>query len=293
MDIAQPETDKRLLRQQQDEIDEYRVYQRLARVAGSEHNRRQLRKIADQELGHYEFWRNITGVELGARRWKVWLYVALARSLGLAFALKRLERGEARAQRFYEEISDVYPQARKIARQEEAHEMRLIDELDDRKLAYAGAIVLGMNDALVELTGTLAGVSFAFQNTLLIGVTGLIMGIAASLSMAGSGYLESREDHSSPAPALFSAAYTGGSYILTTAVLVLPYFVIGNPFVALVTMLVIALLVIGLYSYYIAVAKSQSWVRRAGEMAAISLGVAAISFGVGYVLRHFFGIHAI
>ena len=50
--------------------------------------------------------------------------------------------------------------------------------IDEEKLKYIGAVVLGMNDALVELTGTLAGLTLALQNEKLVGVAGLITGVA-------------------------------------------------------------------------------------------------------------------
>ena len=47
-------------------------------------------------------------------------------------------------------------------------------------------MVLGLNDALVELTGTIAGLTFVLTNTTLIAMAGIITGIAATLSMAAS-----------------------------------------------------------------------------------------------------------
>ena len=55
-------------------------------------------------------------------------------------------------------------------------------------------MVLGLNDALVEFTGALAGYTFALQNTLLVAMTGLITGVAASLSMATSEYLSTKSE---------------------------------------------------------------------------------------------------
>lgn len=118
----------------------------------------------------------------------------LARVLGLSFALKLMEGGEEDAQEFYTEVSKKYPKVKKIEKDEEKHERKLIRILKDERLDYAGSIVLGLNDALVELTGTLAGLTFAFGNSRIIAVTGLIMGVAAALSMAASGYLSSREE---------------------------------------------------------------------------------------------------
>ena len=51
-----------------------------------------------------------------------------------------------------------------------------------------------------------------------------------------------------------------------------------------------ALLIIAVFNYYYAVVRSESFKRRFSEMAIISLGIAAISFGIGYALRIFTGI---
>ena len=90
---------------------------------------------------------------------------------------------------------------------------QLLSMLDEEALKYMGSVVLGLNDALVELTGALAGLTFAFQNTKLIALTGLITGISASLSMAASEYLSSRADGEENAGR--SALYTGIAYIIT------------------------------------------------------------------------------
>ena len=55
-------------------------------------------------------------------------------------------------------------------------------------------VVLGLNDALVELTGVLAGLTLALRETRLIAMAGLITGIAASLSMAASEYLSTKTE---------------------------------------------------------------------------------------------------
>ena len=59
---------------------------------------------------------------------------------------------------------------------------------------YTGSIVLGLNDALVELTGALAGLTLALQDTKLIALTGSITGIAAALSMGASEYLSTKSE---------------------------------------------------------------------------------------------------
>lgn len=283
---------ERILRQQKNEITEYHIYTRLARLCKDEGNRKTLLEIGEQEREHYAFWSDITGQETPPDKWKIRTYLFLARIFGLSFALRLMEKGESDAGAFYDRIEATYPRASHMRKDEEDHEQKLIGLLNDSRLIYAGSIVLGLNDALVEFTGTLAGLTFAFNNNLLVGTTGLVMGFAASLSMAASGYLASREeeDHNEAINPVTAALYTGFSYIGTVALLVLPYLLQNNPYMALTAMLSLTVLIIAGYTYYVAVAKELSFKRRFLEMAAISLGVALISFGVGTVIKHVFGV---
>lgn len=72
-----------------------------------------------------------------------------------------MENGEAGAGIMYEQLAAEIPEAQEIAQEEREHEAMLIDMLDEERLQYVGSMVLDLNDALVELTGTLAGLSFA------------------------------------------------------------------------------------------------------------------------------------
>ena len=161
--------------------------------------------------------------------------------------------------------------------------------LDEESLKYAGSVVLGLNDALVELTGTLAGLTFALQNTRLIALAGLITGISASFSMASSEFLSVKSEGGELKPGR-AALYTGIAYIFTVILLVLPYILIQSYLAALIATISIAILIIAIFNYYISVAKDFYFRKRFLEMAGISLGVAAISFIVGYFVRIAFGI---
>ena len=281
-----------LKQQQQNEITEHHIYLHLARRSTVEKNTKVLRTIAKEELSHYKVWKEITGQDVKPKQFLVWWYSVLSFIFGLAFTLKLMEGGEAKAQVFYDRVSAQYPQAKKIQRDEKRHEKKLITLLEDQRLVYASSIVLGLNDALVELTGTLAGLTLAFRNTQVIGITGLIMGIAASLSMAASGYLSSREeDHSNEeVTPITSAIYTGIAYIVTVGLLVTPYFLVEDVFIALAIMLTITVLIIAGYTFYISVAKELRFRTRFVEMALISFSVAIISFAIGYVLKHLVGV---
>jgi len=277
--------------QQKAEITEHHVYARLAELSNDDKNKSLLQNIAEDELRHYHIWKNITGRELKPAKRKMFWYVLLARLFGLSFALKLMESGEVHAQAFYEKASQYHPEVSKIALDEEAHEKELIGILNDKRLSYVGAIVLGLNDALVELTGTLVGLSFAFNDNLVIGVTGLIMGIAAALSMASSGYLASQEEEEKEdINPVTAAIYTGVAYLVTVVLLVFPYFVFSATKIAMAVMLLMTLLIIATYNYYISVAKEVNFKKRFLTMALISIGVAAISFGIGYLAKTWLGV---
>jgi len=283
------ETRAAVLRAQRNEITEHLVYRRLARATKDPHNREVLGRIAEDELGHYHFWKEHTGQEVEPDRLKIAWYVAIARVLGLTFGIKLMERGEGQAQDAYRELAATIPAAKDVAEDEERHERELIDLIDEERLRYVGSMVLGLNDALVELTGTLAGLTLALQNTRLIGMAGLITGIAASLSMAASEYLSTKSEESAQDP-VKASLYTGVAYVLTVVLLISPYFLLQSYFLALGLTATNAILVILLFTYYVSVARDIPFKRRFLEMALISLGIATLSFGIGFLVREFLGM---
>ncbi|MCF6181227.1 VIT1/CCC1 transporter family protein [Lutibacter sp.] len=281
----------KIYQQQINEITEHNIYAELAKLSLDDVNTKTLKIISNQELAHYNFWKEITKKEAKPNRWKIKKHIWLAKVFGLSFSLRLMEMGEVEASKFYNDVAKKYPKVLDIREEELQHEQKLIGILNDTRLNYSGSIVLGLNDALVEFTGTLAGITFAFSNNSIVGATGLIMGIAASLSMAASGYLSSKEEGvNEKINPITAAIYTGISYIITVLFLVVPYLIQDNPYVALGSMLVITILIIAGYNYYISVAKVISFKKRFWEMAVISLGVAAISFGIGVLIKQVFGI---
>ncbi|MCU0856974.1 MAG: VIT1/CCC1 transporter family protein [Pontiellaceae bacterium] len=274
---------------QRNEITEHQIYRKLAEMTKDAANREVLLRIADDELRHYGQWKTATGQDVAPNRLKVWKYVCIARIFGLTFGIKLMEAGEKAAQNKYGAYETPFEPAGQMAEDENSHEQALIGMLDEERLRYTGSIVLGLNDALVELTGALAGFTLALQNTRLIALTGAITGIAAAFSMAASEYLstkaEDTEKHAGKA-----SVYTGIAYILTVLTLISPYLVFKNYFVCLAVTLTLGVLIIASFNYYIAVAKDLPFRRRFLEMTVLSLGVAAVSFLIGFLLRKFTGI---
>jgi len=273
---------------QRKEITEYHVYTRLAELCKDPHNAEILRTVGEEEKRHALYWQGKTGVELKPPRFKLLWSILKARILGLTFTLKQMEKNEGTASRNYMELTKSFPEAGNIAREEAEHEAKLLNMLDEERLRYAGSVVLGLNDALVELTGSLAGFTLALGSTRFISLAGLVTGISASFSMAASEYLSRRAEDDPRA--LKSAIYTGIAYVITVALLILPFLLVTGKFVALTITLSLAVLIILVFNYYLATAKDLNFKQRFVEMTVISLAVAALSFGVGYVLSSVLGV---
>ena len=280
---------KKVIVFQQTEITESHIYNRLAKRIKSTENSKILAQIANDELRHYNIWKGYTNEEVKPRWFLVWFYYIVSVIFGFTFGIKLMEMGEEGAQKNYAEVSKAIPEAAKIQQEENEHEQQLISMLDEERLRYAGSVVLGLNDALVELTGALAGLTLALQNVKLIALSGLITGIAASLSMAASEYLSTRSEDTGKHP-VRAAVYTGIAYVITVTLLILPYMLFTNYYLDLAISLATAVLIIAVFNYYISVAKGESFRARFTEMAVLSLSVAAFSFIIGYFIRIWLGV---
>ena len=279
----------KILTAQRNEITEHVIYSQLAQSATDPRNKSILKRISEDERKHYDLWKEYTHQEVKPSKLKIWQYYLLSKIFGITFGMKLMEKGEARAQATYKQIFDFVPAALDIEKDENDHETELLNSIDEERLRYVGSMVLGLNDALVELTGALAGLTFALQNRGLIATAGLITGIAASLSMAASEYLSTKSEGDSRDP-LKASIYTGSVYFLTVLFLIFPYFLFVNHYFCLGFTFLNALLAILLFSFYISVAKDIPFRRRFFEMAIVSMGIAALSFAIGILVRGFLNV---
>jgi VIT1/CCC1 family predicted Fe2+/Mn2+ transporter len=281
---------KEILDFQRNEITEYHVYRKLSKRT-TKKNAEILLAIAEDEKKHYEKLKNITGKDIKPSYIRMFWYSLLSVLFGLTFTLKLMENNEKKAEKAYEKLEKDYPEVVHILKDEEKHEEKLLNMLDEERLNYVSSMVLGLNDALVELTGALAGLTFAFQNTKIVGLSGLITGIAAAFSMAASEYLSQRaEEESGESKPLKAAIYTGIAYIVTVAVLVAPFLILKNPFLSLVFTLTGATLIVLLFTFFVSVVKERDFVKYFLEMFLLSFGVAGFSFLIGILARKIFGI---
>ncbi len=276
---------KLFLKIQKNEITEYFIYSKLAEKNST--NREILLKIAQDELKHYKYLKSLTGKDIKENKIIVYFYVLLAKIFGLSFGLKLMESGEKLSAKTYNSLKEKNTNFSDIFLQEQTHEKELLKMIEDKKLKYTGSLILGLNDSLVELTGVLAGLTLSLQNTRIIGFVAFITGFAASLSMAASEYLSSKEEEKENP--LKSAIITGIAYIVTVLILISPYilFDLKSLFTPLIISLILAVFIIAFVNFYISTVKEINFKKRFLEMLAISFTIAIINFFIGFFIKKF------
>ncbi len=283
---------KEILSFQKNEMTDHLIYEKLANSMKNTHNRKVIERISADELRHHNVWKKYTGEDVKPSMLKVWKYYLISRILGITFGIKQMEKGEEGTQEAYSRIATRIPEARKIEHEENVHEKELIGMINEERLKYVGSIVLGLNDALVELTGALAGFTLVFQNTAIIALAGLITGIAASLSMGASEYLstKSEDDGGGNKSPVKASVYTSVAYVFTVLFLMVPFFIFSSAYTALAATLACAVVVIFAFTFYVSVAKDLPFRRRFAEMVGVSMGVAGVTFVIGFLIKAFLGI---
>lgn len=280
-----------LLVSQRNEVTESLVYERLSRVETNKENKKVFLALSREEATHAGILQKYTGKVVSPNMWKVWRFYWIARVLGVTFAVKKMESNEENGLNFYSQFTD-YPELLQIGHDESVHENRLIKMINEERLQYMGSVVLGLNDALVEFTGVLAGFTLALSNAPLIALTGGITGIAAALSMGSSEYLSTKSEKDEGKSPMKASVYTSIAYLITVAALIFPYILFSNVIIALLIMFILAIIIIAAFNYYYSVARSESFKKRFAEMAVLSFSVAGISFLIGFLLKYFTGIDA-
>ncbi|MEM3421801.1 MAG: hypothetical protein QW315_06055 [Candidatus Hadarchaeum sp.] len=278
-----------LLVAQTNEITEAFVYKKLSESIKDTHNREILKRISNDEMKHAEIWKKHTGVNVRPSRLKMWKYLMISKLFGITFGLKLMERGEEKAQINYRRLTRSAPISKRIEMDEIKHEKMLLEMIDEDRLKYTTSMSYGLSDAIVELTGALAGFSLILHNTALIALAVFIIGISAALSMASSEYLATKLEKNGRIPAK-AAIYTGLTYIFAVLFLIYPYLIFTNPMLALVLTIVNAVVMIFIFTFYVSVTANIPMKRRFLEMVIISFGVAALSFSIGLLTRQFLAL---
>ena len=252
-----------------------------------------LKDFAAEEQRHYDFWKTYTGRESRYNRFRLWWYKILVWILGPTFVIKLLERGEHKTIESYKKLAEILPSPRReellsLVEDEEKHEeafLAAIGEAEPR-VKYVGFIVLGLSDAIIEVTGVHAGFLGVSHRPLVAGIAGLIVGFAASISMASAAYLQAKQNEAVSAPQ--SALYTGVSYLLAVVALALPYFFITKMLWAFWLSVGMAVLLIMAFVYYSCVLFGRNFRSEVLESIVVLGGTTILSYGFGEMLRWLF-----
>ncbi|MEF3280524.1 MAG: VIT1/CCC1 family protein [Elusimicrobiota bacterium] len=277
-----------ILKIQKNEITEHYVYAKLAEIVKKDEHKKILLQISKDELEHYNILKEITSKEVEPSKIKIYLYTIISQLLGLNFGLKLMERNEVGAEEIYKKSSNI--KLRKLMEYEKEHENKLISMIDEEILNYVSSIVLGLNDALVELSGALTGFTLALGNSKIVAIVGFITGFAASLSMGVSNYLSIKNDTDLNKHPIKSAFYTFGAYLFTVIILITPYFLFSNVYISLSAVIIMVIVIIAIFNFYTAIARNLNFKKRFFEMISLSMSVAFINYIIGYIIKQNFNI---
>lgn len=273
---------------------DYVIYKALAKNERNLEFKKVLESLIDQELEDFHFWQKLADKkEFHVSKLQVFTFLFLRKIFGLTFTAKFLETREKKMiSEYHQYIKKVDPKIKKgiqaIIAHEQFHEAQLINQIQEHKIQFMSSIVLGVNDGLIELTGALVGFSFALNNHQIVALTGLITGIAASLSMAASAYIQARyEVGKDPKKA---ATYTGMAYIIVVLILVTPYILFSSSIISIPLMFLLVFSIIFVISFYASVIFQRHLWHEFFQMAGLSLGVAMISFLLSSALRLVFHV---
>lgn len=279
-----------------DELLDHLVYSRLALQEKDENRKETLQKLSDQEYDHYLFWKTLCNSDPTLNiidKLRIYFLIFLRYVFGLTFAVKFLERNEKRVIAEYKILlnkleGNEREKLEKILKDEIEHEKYWISQIKEKATAYLGFIILGLADAIVEITGVHAGFLGVTTSTIIAGIAGLVVGVSASIAMASAAYLQAKQGEL--ANPKFSAIYTGVSYILAAVALATPYFLTHNMILAFVFSLLVALALVAYFNFYSSILFERNFAKEFLINSGLLLFTAMISFFFGEFLGQFFGI---
>src|SRR6266581_6033094 len=274
-----------------DEFTDYNVYLALSRYERNPKFKETLVGLGETEKAHYEFWKKYAPhAQVSAVRLRVYLVQMLRVLLGLTFTMKFLERHESVVVRRYRQVEHhIPPEDRtrfdQMVADEEQHETSLMGGIEEGRVKYMAFIVLGLADAVVEVSAIHAGSLGIYRRTEIAGLAGIIAGMAASIAMASAAYAQAQQGFSGSAKK--SAIYTGISYLITAVLLAFPYFLTQTQYTALATSLIVGMVLVALITYYDTVISDRVFRRQFIELAGIILGATAALYLIGLVIGNY------
>ena len=284
-----PELVRLAAKSAQDEYTDGAVYRMLGRHEKNQSFRKALEDLARGEQSHYDFWKAYAPqAEPRINKLKVYITLVLRVILGLTFTMKFLERHEDALHQRYREMVEKIPAADKarfeaMMEEEEHQEDLLMGQIHEGRVKYMSFIVLGLADAVVEISGIHAGSLGIFNRTEFAGLAGVVAGMAASIAMASAAYAQAKQGFEGSAK--WSAIYTGVSYMFTAIFLALPYFLTGSMVFALGTSLAVGVVLVAMMTYYDTVISGKRFKRQFAEIAGIIFAATLALYIAGTIIR--------
>lgn len=274
-----------------DEWSDHTLYERLSKTVKSDSPFSEvLQTLAATEHKHFEFWRKyVPGEEPRLDKLKLYWVLFLRRFLGLTFATRYLDRHEESVVKEYQGLARMIPDTDMAAfddmvADEREHEKAFAMKVESAAVRYISFVVLGLADALVEISGIHAGSLGFYDKTEIAGLAGVIAGAAASLAMASAAFAQAKQGEFKGSARL-SAVYTGLSYFVTAIILATPYFLTSDMVYALSTSLSLAVVILAVTTWYSIVIQGKTFSRDFAEILAILFGTTAALYFFGYVVH--------
>ncbi len=274
------------------ELTEHLIYGKLAKREKDPDNRALLEKLSAQEKKHYEFWKSLVpGSDPKPHTLGLFGIPLLRTFFGVTFTTKFLETHESASIEAYTSMLATIPEGhkarlREIIEDERSHEKGLISKLREARIAYIGFIALGLADAIVEITGVHAGFLGVTGSTFIAGISGVIVGFAAAISMGSAAYIQAKQD--TEKSAIISGITTWASYFLSVIFLATPYFLITTMATAFTISTAIGILLLAAFTFFGAVVFDRKFWREIGESVALMLSTALATYLLGTAVGKIF-----
>ncbi|MDX1488511.1 MAG: VIT1/CCC1 transporter family protein [Acidiferrobacterales bacterium] len=190
-----------------DEINDHVTYKELGVHAREARFKDEILKMAEIEGNHAEFWKEVIESRGGevpsrprVRKPRLIILRFLQSVMSPVVLISMLELGEAGAFKRYHRFLHEAPlkenektRLREIILDELEHEKTFRRESGGPRAMHVRDFVLGMNDGLVEILGAVTGLSAVYVGRpLIVGISGLIVGVAGALSMAIGAFVSVR-----------------------------------------------------------------------------------------------------
>ncbi|BAB59165.1 hypothetical protein [Thermoplasma volcanium GSS1] len=313
-----------------DELTDMNFYSKLSRTIKDDYLRENLSKLSEIEREHSEFWKENMkrfGIKYSNRynRFKVTFLLLARYFLGNFLTARLLEHGEISTVSVYSDYlkkkdldEDFRARLSKILDEEINHEeiFEKAMEKSQDTVERNKDVIYGISDGLVEVLAALAGLTSIIENNIDIALGGLVVGISGTASMTIGAYLSKKSEteyklveeekrilfrrkkkdpeyvDKIKAESKTSALYVGLSYILGSAVPILP-FVFLHKYLALILSIILVFIVQGIANAMVALSVNVRVMKMAIRASSLALLAAAITFFVGFAFHYFLHISII